>query len=92
MIFVLPVEGRNKRAIEPKRKEVKQKKHMWEKKLWIINWDWKFITYEQLERATKRNLEKFPWITEDQAAGREKVTINWETGYLNWDGILCKAA
>ena len=38
MIFVLPVEGRNKRAIEPKRKEVKQKKHMWEKKLWIINW------------------------------------------------------
>ena len=25
MIFVLPVEGRNKRAIEPKRKEVKKK-------------------------------------------------------------------
>ena len=28
MIFVLPVEGRNKRAIEPKRKEVKKKTHV----------------------------------------------------------------
>lgn len=64
----------------------------WDGKLWTINWDNEFVTYEKIEKVTKENMKRYPNITEDQAAGREKVTINWKTWFLNWDGELSKAA
>ena len=60
----------------------------WDWKLWTINWDGKFLTYEKLDQVTKKNMERYPGISEDQAAGREEITINWKTGFLNWDGEI----
>ena len=60
--------------------------------LWTINWDNKFVTYGKLEKVIKENMKRYPNITEDQAAGREEVTINWKTWFLDWYGKINKVA
>ena len=47
-----------------------------------------FFKRSEIDKVIKENSKKYPNITENQAAGREEVTINWKTWYLDWFGEI----